>query len=161
MNISLSVTRNLLLAACAALVTVGCGGGGGSDPTAPSATGNTSGGNGDTGTGTGAGTGTGTTGGDAGNNPTTPTAAPHAQHKRCGWIGADTFDAGKKSFLANPDYFDAIHPKWGSVLADGSIRVLPMADDAEIMATAKQHQIKVIPLIDADDVSFLRNVMAS
>ncbi|MGZ3407964.1 MAG: glycosyl hydrolase family 18 protein, partial [Polyangia bacterium] len=107
-------------------------------------------------TATGNPTGTGT----SGSSPTAP-AAPHAGHKRCGWIGADTFDAGKKSFLANPDYFDAIHPKWGTLNADGTVKVLVMADDAEIMSTAKAHSIKVIPLVDADDVSYIRGVMAS
>ena len=66
------------------------------------------GGNGDTGAGAGS-----TAGGRAPTGAPTPGGAPHALHKRCGWIGADTFDAGKKSFLANPDYYDAIHPKWG------------------------------------------------
>jgi spore germination protein YaaH len=157
MNPSFSTTRHLAFAACAALVTVGCGGGGGSaspTPSTPAATAAT--GNGDSGSGA-------TT--PASPTPTpaapTPPAAPHARHKRCGWIGADTFDAGKKSFLANPDYYDAIHPKWGTLMADGSIRVLAMADDADIMSTAKSHSIKLIPLVDADDVSYVRNAMSS
>ena len=159
MNIRFS-TRNVFFAACAALVTtVGCGGGSsGADSTGtPSAATGTT----DTGTGgNGATAGSGSTTG--GGTPTSPTAAPHSQHKHCGWIGADTFDAGKKSFLANPDYYDAIHPKWGTLNADGSVKVLsPFADDADIMSTAKQHSVKVIPLIDADDVSFIRNVMAN
>jgi spore germination protein YaaH len=161
MNLSLQTTRHLVLAACAALVTVGCGGAGGS-PSTPAAangttdTGTATGGNGDSGT-----SGSGPTAGGS-PTPSSPTpAAPHAQHKRCGWIGADTFDAGKKSFLANPDYYDAIHPKWETLMADGTLRVLAMADDAEIMSTAKSHSIKVIPLMDADDVSFIRNAMSS
>ena len=132
MNTSLSNTRSIVFAACAALVTtIGCGGGGGGStaPTAPAAStgSDTTGGNGATDNGAGAGTGGSTT-------PTTPTTpVAHAQHKRCGWIGADTFDAGKKSFLANPDYYDAIHPKWGTLNADTSIKVLPMADDTLVL----------------------------
>ncbi len=159
MSFTSSITRIFTIAVSAAVVTVGCGAGGGSAgaTTAPASTAPT----------TTPATGTGGSG-DAGNTPApgapaapTSPSAPHAQHKRCGWIGADTFDAGKKSFLANPDFFDAIHPKWATLMADGSIRVLAMADDAEIMAAAKQHQVKVIPLIDADDASYLRNVMSS
>jgi spore germination protein YaaH len=37
----------------------------------------------------------------------------------------------------------------------------PFADDADIVSTAKSHQVKLIPLVDSDDVSFIRNVMAS
>ena len=152
MSISLSIPRNLLLAACAALVTAGCGGGG-ATPASSAAAGTT-----------------GTSphrrgrrrhGGRHPRRAPTAPSAPHAQHKRCGWIGADTFAAGKASFLANPDYYDAIHPKWGTLNPDGSVRVLSMADDADIMSTAKSHSIKVIPLIDADDVSYIRNVMSS
>ena len=151
----LSNTRTILFAACTAIVTtVGCGGGGAGSASPSTSTGTTdpgAGGNGAT-----------ATGSSAGGNPTpTGPSAPHAQHKRCGWIGADTFDAGKKSFLANPDYYDAIHPKWGTLLADGSVKMLAMADDADIMSTAKSHSIKVMPLIDSDDVSFIRNVMSS
>ena len=162
MNIALSTTRHLVFAACAALVTVGCGGGGsGSGSPAPA----TASGATDTGSGTGANGATGS-GSSASNDPPpaapSAPAAPHAQHKRCGWIGADTFDAGKKAFLANPDYYDAIHPMWGSLQPDGSIKLItPMADDADITSTAKSHSIKLIPLVDSDDVSFIRNVMAS
>lgn len=153
MNKSLAALRPLLFAASAALVTVaGCGGAGGADPGASPVAGDT------TSAGTGGSAATGADGATSGADGATTT---HAQHKRCGWIGADTFDAGKKSFLANPDYFDAIHPKWGTVMADGSIRMLSMANDADIMAAAKQHGVKVIPLLDADDVSWLRSLMAS
>ncbi|HEX9102674.1 MAG TPA: hypothetical protein VF997_10740, partial [Polyangia bacterium] len=143
MNISLPTTRHLVFAACAAIVTIGCGGGGGGSatPTPSAAAGTTdpgAGGNGASGT---TGSGASPTAGAS-----SPPAAPHAQHKRCGWIGADTFDAGKKAFLANPDYFDAIHPKWGSLQPDGSIKLIaPMADDADITSTAKSHSIKLIP----------------
>lgn len=158
MSISLSTSRHLVFAACAALVTAaGCGGGGGSGSPTPSAAAGT------TGTGANGASGSPASGGsDPSSGAPAAPAAPHAQHKRCGWIGADTFDAGKKAFLANPDYYDAIHPKWGSLQADGSIKLIsPMADDADITSTAKSHSIKLIPLVDSDDVSFIRNVMSS
>ena len=48
----------------------------------------------------------------------------------------------------------------GGILLD-ELEPVPMADDAQIMATAKEHHIKVIPLIDVDDVSNLRSILAS
>ena len=161
MNIRFS-TRNFFFAACAALVTtVGCGGGGsGSGSTSPSGTTGTTDPSG-TG-GNGAAGGSGSSSGSGSPTSSSSGGAAHSGHKHCGWIGADTFDAGKASFLANPDYYDAIHPKWGTLNADGSVKVLsPFADDAQIMSTAKAHSVKVIPLIDADDVSYIRNVMAN
>jgi spore germination protein YaaH len=158
MNISLS-TRNFFLAACAALVTtVGCGGGSsGSD-----GTNNPSGATGDTGSSSGGNGAAAGSGGSSSGGSSSSGGAAHSAHKHCGWIGADTFDAGKAAFLANPDYYDAIHPKWGTLNADGSVKVLsPFADDGDIMSTAKSHSVKVIPLIDADDVSYIRNVMAN
>jgi chitinase len=161
MNNSNNTTRIFLGAALAAFVTIGCSGGGSGSNTATTAPAGAT----DTGTGTG-GNGTPSTGGatqgptDSGTAPA-PAPAAHANHSRCGWIGADTFDAGKASFLANPDYYDAIHPKWAVANADGTARILTMADDAQIMATAKAHHIKVIPLIDVDDVSHLRSIISS
>ncbi|MDB4970639.1 MAG: hypothetical protein JWN44_6328 [Myxococcales bacterium] len=156
MNIS-NNTRIYLGAALAAFVTIGCGGGG-SSPATPATTTPVTG-TPDTGA-------TGPTAGapaptDSGTAQAPAPAAPHAHHSRCGWIGADTFDAGKAAFLANPDYYDAIHPKWATALADGTVRILSMADDAQIMALAKAHHIKVIPLIDVDDVSYLRSILSS
>jgi len=158
MNLSSYTLRSLAFAACAAFVTAGCSGGGSTGATTGSATTDTSGS-----TDTSGATAAGSTGSPSpSSSGATAGAAPHSAHKRCGWIGADTFDAGKKSFLANPDYYDAIHPKWGTLNADGSVKVLsPFADDADIMSTAKQHSVKVIPLIDADDVSYIRNVMTN
>ncbi|HXU68174.1 MAG TPA: glycosyl hydrolase family 18 protein [Polyangia bacterium] len=157
MNLSSYTLRSLAFAACAAFVTAGCSGGGSTGATTGSATTDTSGS-----TDTSGATAAGSTGSPSpSSSGATAGAAPHSAHKRCGWIGADTFDAGKKSFLANPDYYDAIHPKWGTLNADGSIKVLSMADDADIMSTAKQHQIKVIPLVDSADVSYLRSIMSS
>jgi hypothetical protein len=83
-------------------------------------------------------------------------ASAHDGHHRCGWIGADTADAGRASFLAHPEYFDAIHPKWGTLRPDGSVRLLSLADDAQIMAAAKANGVKVMPLIDYDDKSYFQ-----
>jgi spore germination protein YaaH len=88
-------------------------------------------------------------------------AAPHSQHHRCGWLGADTFDAGKASFLANPDYFDAIHPTWVDVHADGSLTTNHYADDQQIMQTAQAHGVKVIPLAFIQNVEDLRAILSS
>src|SRR5438093_10096401 len=119
-------TRIFLGAALAAFVTVGCGGGGGGSPAAPApAPTSGTGGNGDTTGGTTTGGGTTAGGTDSGTTQPPAPAAPHSGHHRCGWIGADTFDAGKASFLANPDYYDAIHPKWGTAKADGTVTILP------------------------------------
>jgi chitinase len=159
MNNSNNTSRIVLGAALAAFVTIGCGGGGtGSDSTGATAPAAAT----DTGTGGNGDTAGGATQGTTDSGPA-PAPAPGAKtaHHRCGWIGADTFDAGKASFLANPDYYDAIHPKWAVANADGSTRILSMADDKEIMATAKAHHVKVIPLIDVDDVSHLRSILSS
>ncbi|MDB4966148.1 MAG: hypothetical protein JWN44_1837 [Myxococcales bacterium] len=93
-------------------------------------------------------------------SPATPADA-HAAHRRCGWIGADTFAAGKATFLANPDYYDAIHPVWAVLQPDGRIRMLAMADDAEIMAVAAAHHVRVMPLIAFDDPSSFQKATAS
>ncbi len=85
----------------------------------------------------------------------------HTGHHRCGWIGADTADAGRTSFLANPDFYDAIHPKWATLNPDGSIKMLSLADDRDIMAAAKQHNVKLMPLIDYDDASYFAAAAAN
>jgi chitinase len=159
MDITRTASRLVLVAGCAAFVTVGCGGGGSSSPTAPVVGGNGS----DNGSSPSPSTPTTT---PPATPPTTPPTTPtaHAGHKRCGWIGAadHEFAAGKASFLANPDYYDAIHPKWGTLNPDGSVKILsPMADDADIVTTAHAHHVKLIPLIDYDDAAFLRNAIAS
>ncbi|HWE29143.1 MAG TPA: glycosyl hydrolase family 18 protein, partial [Polyangia bacterium] len=90
------------------------------------------------------------------------TTTPHAQHKRCAWIGADTFAAGKASFLANPDWFDAIHPVWYSLQPGGSIAPAgAIVDDADLMAAAHAHGVKVIPLINGNSVDYMRAAMAT
>jgi spore germination protein YaaH len=164
MEIRRSASR-LILGAALALVTIGCGSNSGATassaqpatPAAP-ATGGTSG---------VADGGASATGGSDGGAPTagggtpTPSATPHAQHKRCAWIGADTFAQGKAAFLANPDWFDAIHPVWYTLNPDATVRQLAIADDADIMAAAHAHGVKVIPLVDGNTDSYMRTAMAT
>jgi hypothetical protein len=165
----MNLRRSTLSSVCGAalaLVMIGCGGSSASnsDTLTPGAGGGSSG-NGETG---GAGSGGGTAGG--GSNPTAgggdgstsgTTVAPHSSHKRCAWIGADTFAAGKAAFLANPDFFDAIHPVWYGLTASGAPRQYSMAADAEIMAAAKAHGVKVIPLVDGANADYMRVAFAS
>lgn len=86
---------------------------------------------------------------------------PHSSHAHCGWIGADTAEAGIATFSAQPDSFDAIHPKWFTLNADGSPRSIPFTDDARITTVAKAHQVRLIPLIDSDSADYLRKAFAS
>lgn len=156
-------TFGIALTACAALVTIGCGGGGGSPAatttTTPTPVSGTPGaGDG----GSSAPAASGDAGGGSAPAPSAPPPAPaHSAHRHCGWIGADTFAAGKATFLAHPDYYDAIHPVWASLNPDGSIRMLAMADDAAIMATAKAHHVKLMPLVAYDDASYLMNAVST
>jgi spore germination protein YaaH len=157
MNLSHSTSRFVLSAvASLALVTAACGGGGATSPTGgTNAAPVTNDSNGST-----------PAAGD-GSTATTPTSPstpsdPHAAHKRCAWIGADTFAAGKAQFLANPDYYDAIHPVWMTLTPDGTPRALTsIIDDADIMAAAHAHGVKVIPLIDGNTDSYMRTAFAS
>jgi hypothetical protein len=106
---------------------------------------------------------TGATGATGGSNSGTPapTAAPHSTHAHCGWIGADTAEQGVASFQANPDFFDAIHPKWFTLNPDGSPRTIAFTDDQRVVSTAQAHQVKLIPLIDSDSVDYLRTILSS
>jgi spore germination protein YaaH len=82
-------------------------------------------------------------------------------HSHCGWIGADTADAGRASFAAHADWFDAIHPKWFTLNSDGSPRTIPFTDDPGITQTARAHQVQLIPLIDSDSSDYIRAAMAN
>jgi hypothetical protein len=138
-----------------AVTSVGCGGegaGGGGDnsgntSTPPSST---------------------TSGSATTSTPSTPSSGAtagatgkHGLHAHCGWIGADTADAGIATFKANPDYFDAIHPKWYTLNSDGSPRSIAFTDDSRVIDTAKAHGVKLIPLIDSDSASYLRTIISS
>jgi chitinase len=169
MNVRNSLSRFALAATALAVVTSGCGGGASStsEPTSPTTTSGATTATGTTPTTGGSTTGTTTTG-----TTTTPTggttttggttAAPaHSAHKRCAWIGADTFAAGKASFLANPDWFDAIHPVWFSLTADGTPKANQFVDDADLVAAAKAHGVKIIPLVNGNSVDYMRLAMAT
>jgi hypothetical protein len=158
MNLRRSTLRSVYGAALA-LVMIGCGGGAtpANDKLAP-VTGTPANGSSTGGNGTASGSDSGSSSGGA--TGTAP-VAPHSQHKRCAWIGADTFAAGKAAFLANPDYFDAIHPVWYGLTASGAPRQYAMAADAEIMAAAKAHGVKLIPLVDGANVDYMRVAFAT
>jgi spore germination protein YaaH len=69
-------------------------------------------------------------------------------HRRCGWIASWE---GYSSFVAHAAEFDAIHPKWHVMLPDGvSLRAAGRPNDAAIRAAARQHGVRVIPLVDTD-----------
>lgn len=152
MNFTLTTSRIVLVAAAASLVTVGCGGGGSSPPSASTVSSTTP-----------------DTGGNGATGPTTPSPAPapgapakHAKHSHCGWIGGDTFAVGKAAFLANPDYYDAVHPYWGTLNPDGmSVKTFPFSDDADMLRVAKEHHVRMMPIIDYGDPAYLRAVMVS
>jgi hypothetical protein len=103
----------------------------------------------------------GTTGntatGSSSNNGTTADTG----HSHCGWIGADTAEQGVASFVANPKWFDAIHPKWFTLNPDGSPRAIAFTDDSRVTEAAHGNQVKLIPLIDSDQASYLRNILSS
>lgn len=167
MNIRNCYSRFALTAVALAAVTTGCGGGS-SSTTEPSTNGTTTSGattatNSGSTTTTSGSAGT-TTSGAGGTTTTSGTGtAPHAQHKRCAWIGADTFAVGKAAFLANPDWFDAIHPVWYSLQPGGAIQAGSggIVDDADLMAAAHAHGVKVIPLVNGNSVDYMRAAMAT
>jgi chitinase len=90
-----------------------------------------------------------------------PTMTDHSTHRRCGWIGADTAAEGTATFVAFPDFYDAIHPKWFTLKSDGSPRAIAFTDDKTVTDTARAHHVQLIPLIDADSGGYLRTVFAT
>jgi chitinase len=90
-----------------------------------------------------------------------PTARQHHGHSHCGWIGADTAEAGAVSFVANADWFDAIHPKWFTLNNDGTVRTLTGADDGQITEAAHEHGVLLMPLIDANSGDMVRAAIAN
>jgi spore germination protein YaaH len=83
-------------------------------------------------------------------------------HHRCGWIGADTADAGATTFAANASFFDAIHPDWFNTQADGTVSANSFVDDPRIVTAAQANHVLIMPLVyGGDDGSILRGIMAS
>lgn len=81
-------------------------------------------------------------------------------HRRCGWIGADD-TTGYAVFVANPSFFDAIHPDWYAIANDSvGLRPILGVDDPGVLAAAAKHHVKVIPLIaGVEDVSLVRTMI--
>ena len=104
----------------------------------------------------------GTTGApaDGGTGATTPPPVTVAHH-RCGWMN-DDIALGKQSFLANIDFFDAIHPYWWTLTASGNVTATNWVDDATVVSASAAHKIKVMPLVyGGDDASMIRSVFAT
>src|ERR1041385_1937893 len=57
-----------------------------------------------------------------------PADQPSSRYARSGWIEAGN-PAGEQSFIAHASWFDAIHPAWWKLTADGSqIIAIPNGD---------------------------------
>jgi spore germination protein YaaH len=96
------------------------------------------------------------------NPPTPPTPPAQAStHHRCGWfIGGDPI--GEASFKANAAQFDTIHPKWLNLNPDGlTVRILHGTDDPAILAAAQANHVRIMPLVDTDDVAYLRLMLST
>ncbi len=90
--------------------------------------------------------------------PPPPTTGP-ASHTRCGWIDDPTAEA---SFVTNAAQFNAIHPKWYTLNSDGvTINQAGNPDKPSIVAAAAANHVRIIPLIDAEDVTALRKLINS
>jgi hypothetical protein len=95
-----------------------------------------------------------------GGTATTPPPVAVAHH-RCGWMN-DDINLGKQSFLANIDFFDAIHPYWWTLTASGGVTATSWVDDATVVSTSAAHKIKVMPLVyGGDNAASIRAVFAS
>jgi spore germination protein YaaH len=90
-----------------------------------------------------------------------PSPTPTDTHRRCGWIGGgDT--VGENSFIANAAQFEYVHPKWFTMNADGvSINNAGNTDLPTVIAAAQANGVKIMPLIDTDDVERLRKMLGS
>ena len=133
-------------------------GGGGTTPAAPSGD--------DAGTTTTAMDGGTTSGGSdggttSGGNDGGTTTSPPLAHRRCGWMN-DNPSAAKASFVANVDFFDAIHPYWWTLTSTGNVTATSWVDDATVISTAQGHKIKLMPLVyGGNDASMIRAVIGS
>jgi hypothetical protein len=101
----------------------------------------------------------GTTALDGGTGSTTPPPVAMTHH-RCGWMN-DDIALGKASFLANIDFFDAIHPYWWTLGANGTVSAGSWVDDATVVSTSASHKVKLMPLVyGGDDATAIRAVLA-
>jgi len=96
-------------------------------------------------------------------SPTTDAGLAAPRHARCGWLGADD-TAGYAAFAANADYYDAVHPDWYALGADGvSLRAMTGADDPTVLSAAQARGVQLIPMIDgaeSGDEVLLRAMMS-
>jgi hypothetical protein len=100
-------------------------------------------------------TSSGGTGSQAGANSPGGTA-----HRLCGWIEAGN-SVGEQSFIDHAESFDEIHPYWWQLKADGT-GVVPAGnvDRPELLAAARAHGVRVIPLVFFENVAGLRAMLA-
>lgn len=79
--------------------------------------------------------------------PPAPAArAAEPAHARCGWIATGDV-SGYRTLIAHAAFFNAIHPKWFELAGDGSIRPLSGADDAGVIAAARDHGVTLAPAV--------------
>src|SRR5438128_10142038 len=80
-----------------------------------------------------------------GSAPGSPTRQ-HSLHRRCGWIEGNN-TAGEESFVQHASWFDAIHPAWWKLTADGG-SVVPMdhLDQPNVMQAARSAGVELMPL---------------
>src|ERR1041385_7251669 len=91
-----------------------------------------------------------------------PADQPSSRYARSGWIEAGN-PAGEQSFIAHASWFDAIHPAWWKLTADGSqIIAIPNGDVDQqgVLEAARAAHVLVEPLVFFDDVAGLRAMMS-
>jgi len=89
----------------------------------------------------------------------TPTPIATSPHTRCGWIDDPV---AEQSFVANASQFNTIHPKWWTLGSDGvSINPAGNPDLPGIVQAAQTNHVRIMPLIDAEDVTALRTLINS
>jgi spore germination protein YaaH len=79
----------------------------------------------------------------------------------CGWIGGDMLQPGIDTFVANPDQFDVVHPIWFTLDDGGNPLPNQLVDNAQVIATAKAHQVGLVPLVWMGTVANVRTILAS
>jgi len=83
--------------------------------------------------------------------PPVATAPAAARHARCGYIGYGE-EAGYQTFIANANFFDAIHPDWYALSSDAvSLTPLRGVNDSRVLQAARSAGVRVIPLIASVD----------